>query len=92
MSVCFLSVDESNEQQCHQKDKGEHVEPPICTEEFIFLPGCCAKVSSCRDCDATKASVQRPTDTDLANKALSLNMTSTVNISSYCSYFYSISV
>jgi hypothetical protein len=90
MSVCFLSVDESNEQQCHQKDKGEHVEPPIGTEEFTFLPGCCAKVSSCRDCDATKASVQRPTE--LVNKALSLNMTSTVNISSYCSYFHSISM
>ena len=45
-----------------ESDKGwteDSVEPPICTEKFTFLPGCCAKLSACGNCDSTKTEIKR---------------------------------
>ena len=44
------------------------VSPPICTEDFTFLPGCSSERTGCRDCPVTYRS-----NKDLAAKAMSLN-------------------
>jgi hypothetical protein len=64
-------------------DESESVELPVDTGTSTFLPGCCKKISDCTHCGSTMSKLQRPssnvpnnrpTDADMAAKALHINI------------------
>jgi hypothetical protein len=60
-----------------------NVSPPLCTDEFTFLPGCCSNVAGCNQCVPTQITMSRQTNADLAAKAMHIDF-STHKVSHYC--------
>ena len=53
--------------------------PPICTEEYTFLPGCVKEIQSCGNCPRTHKSTR-----DLAARAMRFDM----SVVSFCICIY----
>lgn len=64
---------EENEVMSEEKDNDSGFSG---TDNFTFSPGCCGKITSSGSCDATKATIKRTSNADLAANALRLNMVS----------------
>ena len=82
----YKNVEQSNEsppevmtEQENAKAGEPKVSPPICTEEYTFLPGCCSNIKSCDHCDKTKITVARPNNSEMAEKAMKIDLTKKVN-------------
>jgi hypothetical protein len=86
----YKNVEQSNESspkvmtgQENTNAAESKVSPPICTEEYTFLPGCCSNIKSCDHCDKTKITIARQSNSEMAAKAMSIDFTKKVNFIEY---------
>jgi hypothetical protein len=72
---CSSGEEGSSNEEDDEIKRSSPVSPPLCTEEYTFLPGCVEQRRSCVKCPVT----HRKSNVDLAARAVQLNMSSVSN-------------
>jgi hypothetical protein len=79
-----ISIENSTEENKAESRFSPPISPPLCTENYTFLPGCVEQVRSCVSCPSTKKMVNighNTTNSDLAARAMNFNMSTVSCIS-----------